>query len=767
MKLWFWAVLCVALSAVGRAEEVTRRPTIHLVGDSTMADKPKLDHPERGWGQLFPEWVLPTAMVVNHAANGRSTQSFITEGRWQKVLNQTRPGDWVIIQFGHNDQKVQDPGRYAAPDGGYPKNLTAFVRAIRSFGGHPVLATPVARRRWDDQGHLIDTHGSYPDAGRAVAKQEGVPLLEMTERTMELLRSLGVEESKRLHLWVPALNLQDDTHYSEEGARAVAAIAVREIWRLQLPLIQHLRVEALQPPPAPWQADLGDGTYRNPILFADYSDPDVVRVGPDFYLTASSFSHVPGLPILQSRDLVNWELVNHALPRLVPVDTSTVPRHGGGVWAPSIRHHDGQFWIFWGDPDHGIYRVTAEDARGPWSEPVLVLPGRGLIDPCPLWDDDGRVWLVHGWARSRSGISNRLTLRELDAAATRAIDDGGHVIIDGDQLPGYRTLEGPKFYKRNGEYVILAPAGGVEHGWQSAFRAREITGPYRDRIVLDRGRTEINGPHQGGWVETESGESWFIHFQERQPWGRIVHLQPMWWDEAGWPLIGEDPDGNGRGEPVLRHQKPNTPVQPATAPLCTDEFDGGELGRQWQWQANPQSDWARLEGGRLRLRCAPAEPGTNLWSAAALLLQKPAAERFVVETEVELAATGAGTRAGLLVFGSDYAWVGLEQGEHGTQLVLRIAKKASEGADEKEFYRASVATTKVQLRLQWSEGGDCRFAYRFGAQEAWRAIDTLFTAQPGRWVGAKFGLFAQSAAGSDNRGEAIFEYCRVTPLPRR
>src|SRR5436190_8301399 len=187
---------------------------------------------------------------------------------------------------------------------------------------------------------------------------------------------------------------------------------------------------------AVWSPDNGDGTYKNPIIHADYSDPDAIRVGDDFWLTSSSFSHVPGLPILHSRDLVNWELVAYALPKLIPEDVFRTPQHGKGVWAPAIRFHAGKFYIYYPDPDFGIYLVTATDARGPWSAPVLVKGGRGLIDPCPLWDDDGRVYLIHGWANSRANVKNVLTMLELDASGTKVVDDFGWV-INGNKLPNY------------------------------------------------------------------------------------------------------------------------------------------------------------------------------------------------------------------------------------------------------------------------------------------------------------------------------------------
>jgi beta-xylosidase len=147
-----------------------------------------------------------------------------------------------------------------------------------------------------------------------------------------------------------------------------------------------------------WVADNGDGTYKNPILCADYSDPDVIRVGDDFYMAASSFNCVPGLPILHSKDLVNWEIIGHAVPRFAD-KRFDIPQHGNGIWAPSIRYHDGWFWIFVGDPDAGVLMTKAKDPAGPWTPLHLVKEGKGPIDACPLWDDDGNAYPVHAWAK--------------------------------------------------------------------------------------------------------------------------------------------------------------------------------------------------------------------------------------------------------------------------------------------------------------------------------------------------------------------------------
>ena len=423
---------------------------------------------------------------------------------------------------------------------------------------------------------------------------------------------------------------------------------------------------------APWHPDLGNGSYQNPVLFADYSDPDVVRAGNDFWLVSSSFNHTPGLPILHSRDLVNWTLVNHALPEQIPVDHFSVPRHGEGVWAPSIRFHGGKFWIFYPDPDFGIYVVTAPDPRRPWSAPVLVKPGRGLIDPCPLWDDDGKVYLIHGWARSRSGKNNQITLNELSANATHVLDGDGRVIVDENTSGrGWTTLEGPKFYKRDGIYWIFAPVGGVTGGSQAVYRAKEIRGPYEARIVLAQGKTSVNGPHQGGWVDTPAGEDWFIHFQDRGPFGRVVHLEPMAWRD-GWPVMGTGVEtGAAVGEPVLSYRKPAVPPPAPTEPATSDEFDSPPLGLQWQWQANPRPDFLSLSArpGSLRLACLPAPSARGLYNAPNLLLQKFPAPAFSGTTTLSFAAAADGDEAGLIVFGYSYAWIGLRKTAPGLRPV--------------------------------------------------------------------------------------------------
>ncbi len=508
------------------------------------------------------------------------------------------------------------------------------------------------------------------------------------------------------------------------------------------------------PVASPWMPDLGNGQYQNPVLHADYSDPDAIRVGDMYYLTSSSFNNAPGLPLLQSPDMVNWTLVGHALPQQVPLDVFASPQHGKGVWAPCLRYHDGKFWIFYPDPDFGIYVMTAIAFAGPWSAPRLLLAGKGIIDPAPLWDDDGQAYLLHAWAKSRAGIANQLTLRRMAPDASRMLDDEGKTVIDGNRLPNYTTLEGPKLYKHDGYYYVFAPAGGVEFGWQSVFRSRSIDGPYEDRIVMAQGRTPVNGPHQGAWVRTQAGDDWFIHFQDKRAYGRVVHLQPMRWRD-GWPVIGEDVDGKGIGQPLLQYRKP-VAGHTATAPATSDEFDGASLGLQWQWNANWKPEWYSLSAraGYLRLYGQPV--GRNLWDTPSLLLQKLPAESFTVTTRMDVSALGEGGRAGLIMYGADYTWLGARREGGKTRLALVSCHKTEAACSEQEEAGAELAGPQVWLRVQVRPGGVTIFSYSRD-EKNYITIGKPFTARMGRWVGAQMGLFAT------NSGHADIDYFHIAP----
>ncbi|UKM66477.1 glycoside hydrolase 43 family protein [Flavobacteriaceae bacterium GSB9] len=513
-----------------------------------------------------------------------------------------------------------------------------------------------------------------------------------------------------------------------------------------------------------WVADNGDGTYNNPIIYSDYSDPDVVRVGDDYYMTASSFNVAPGLPILHSKDMVNWKLINHALETQVPEEHFSVPQHGNGVWAPAIRYHKGEIYIYWGDPDFGIYMVKTKDPYGKWDEPILVMEGKGLIDPCPLWNDNGDAYLVHAYAGSRRGVKSLLTVNKMNAEGTKVIDKGVHVF---DGHDNHETVEGSKFYKRNGYYYIFAPAGGVATGWQLILRSKNVYGPYEEKVVLEQGSTEINGPHQGAWVDTPNGESWFYHFQDVGAIGRIVHLQPMSWIND-WPVMGKDFDGNGIGEPVKSHKKPNVgKTYPIETPLETDNFNEFNIGLQWQWHANNDVVWhAKLPGeDHLRLFSIKVpEDAPNLWMAPNLLLQKVPAPEFTASTKITLIPEEAkeGKTAGLIVMGMDYATLSISHNDDGYFLKQTEAINAIKGNEEQVNEEVKLKSNAAYFKVEvLAPDTMCQFYYSENGKK-FKRIGKPFKAREGKWIGAKVGVFCISTQESKRGGYADVDYFKIS-----
>ncbi|HXT11904.1 MAG TPA: glycoside hydrolase 43 family protein [Candidatus Angelobacter sp.] len=499
-------------------------------------------------------------------------------------------------------------------------------------------------------------------------------------------------------------------------------------------------------PPAcafPWQADLGDGTYRNPVLYADYSDPDVIRVGNDFYLAASSFNCTPGLPILHSKDLVNWTLINHAVKNL-PHPRYAAVQPGCGIWAPALRFHDGKFWIFFPTPDEGIYVITAKNPAAKWSEPHLVQAGKGLIDPCPLWDDDGKAYLAHAYAGSRAGIKHRLRICPMAADGSRLLGEGQVVFHEPEKHP---TIEGPKFLKKDGWYYIIAPAGGVETGWQTALRSKHIFGPYEIKIVLQQGRTAINGPHQGALVDAQNGEWWFMHFQDVGVCGRVTHLQPVSWRD-GWPVMGSE------GEPVLHSTKPVANQRPGS-PEASDEFNSANLGLQWQWHANHRDDWYELGKRKGWVRLHPQVASRDELSLIPnLLLQKFPAQTFMVETSLELAARQIGEQAGLIIAGESSAALALEKTVSGTRLILQL--------DGAQVVIREHVPDAVRLRVAVQSDGLCTFS--FAVVDGFSVVEQTFQARRGVWIGAKVGLYSLKTDDVAAAGHADFDYLRFMPM---
>ncbi len=540
-------------------------------------------------------------------------------------------------------------------------------------------------------------------------------------------------------------------------------------------------------------SDLGNGRFRNPVLFADYSDPDVIRVGDTFYLTASSFNYTPGLPILTSKDLVNWELVNYALDN-IKEQRYDIPRHSEGVWAPAIRFHDGMFYIYYGMPDEGYYVVKTKDPLGKWDEPVCILPGKGLIDPCPFWDDDGKAYVVHGYAKSRIGFNSILGIFEMSPDGLKAISED-HFIFDGnDPKHPAVTIEGPKIYKRDGYYYIWAPAGGVRPGYQVVLRSRDIHGPYEIKKVLDQGDSVINGPHQGGLVDTEDGKEYFLHFQDRGLYGRICHLQPVFWKDE-WPVVGSDKMGAGCGEPVYEM---DIPVKRETAYdrtflSASDDFEGGKYGLMWQWLGNHNSSFYGKTDKEKGIRLYALNPSNDrdpvIWKSSNVLTQKIIYPLFTSDISFDISGLKDGDRAGVCMTGGQYITAYVER--TGGEFELKIAKSLGGDSDKKEEVLSSFALKEVI-----KEPKDISIRMRFGYDEEVSGVDLYyqdvndpysgknphlsmglilpdggskdlsvnFEPLDHTWVGAKIGIFALSKNAAKDPGFADFHYVTVKEL---
>lgn len=551
-------------------------------------------------------------------------------------------------------------------------------------------------------------------------------------------------------------------------------------------------------------------TYANPVLHLDYSDPDVCRVGEDFYMTASSFNCFPGLPILHSKDLVHWEEIGAALTDYDEAFHTSV-QHGNGVWAPSIRYHDGWYYIYVGDPDRGIFMVRTQDPSGRWEPPVWVVRARGFIDPCPLWDEDGRAYLSHALAGSRAGLKSVVLVAPMQADGT-SLTDPSRIVYDGHLTQP--TIEGTKFYKRNGYYYIFAPAGGVSTGWQTVLRSRSPFGPFEEKVVMASAPGTINGPHQGAWVDAPDGSEWFLHFQDKGAYGRIVHLQPLSWRSDDWPLIGEDPDGDGIGQPVSdyiinipRHPSPREGIglfyyprgERGVAKIQSDLCAGngrnalspegiglyfsppderasarsGSLGT-WQYPAVPEAKWQmELPDGGLRLYSVEQE-SRSLWECRNVVQRKFPAERFTVQAKLQFHPNPQlrerGETAGFVVMGDDYAGLFVEDRADGLMLTYRVCEKAGKGGEEQvmplEALSSGTFWVKLEVRPRATEtpvpDAVCRFCWSRDGKR-WEKVPQSFTARPEMWIGAKFGFFCNRYARKNDSGWLDVTDLRVKP----
>ena len=554
---------------------------------------------------------------------------------------------------------------------------------------------------------------------------------------------------------------------------------------------------------ATWNPNLPGGKYKNPVINADYSDPDVCRVGNDFYMTSSSFACFPGLQILHSTDLVNWKIIGAALTDDYPVlpefrgtnlDWRKRIQHGNYVWAPSIRHHDGWFYIYWGDPDQGLFMTKTQNPAGTWSKPVCVKPGKGMIDCCPLWDEDGKAYLSHGCAGSRAGVKSVLFVAPMSADGT-TVTGPSRIVYDGHE--DQPTIEGTKFYKRNGYYYIMSPAGGVKYGWQVILRSRNPFGPYEEYVGLAQGKSKINGPHQGAWIDTPSGEDWFLHFQDKHAYGRVVHLQPAKWVND-WLVIGDDRDGDGCGDPVTQWKKPALKATENVQPREDDEFSATDLGLQWQFEGPYSHYWYFCDANKSKLRLygiQQPEKYTNLADMQNTLMQKFPAENFTVTSKLKFIPNpgnkNKGEEAGFIIKGLDYAAIKFVTTKEGCFMRFVKCKDAMKGGKEvvetempmtlveqekpytqryavDDIPQPRHATQDIYVRAVVKSAGigngitsSAQFYYSTDGKK-FTKIGTPFTVKEGKWIGAKVGYFNCRSSVSNDAAFLDIDWIRFT-----
>lgn len=400
-------------------------------------------------------------------------------------------------------------------------------------------------------------------------------------------------------------------------------------------------------------SDNGDGTYTNPVIAADFPDPDVILVDDAYYMVTTTMFIFPGVTILKSKDLVNWEYCSNAVPRFdfsPCYDLDGCSRYGHGQWATSLKYNNGKFYLLFITLDEGGFICSAVKAEGPWE--IKKLP-KGFYDPGLFFDDDGRIYVAHGYSK--------ISMTELDENFAPKGKDS--LVFTGDIRRG---LEGSHVYKINGYYFLYCTYGGLD-GFQAALRSKNIYGPYEEKVVIRDTTHGVNfGIHQGALINTQTGEWWTMLFVDSGPFGRFPSLQPVTWVE-GWPMVGIN------GKAVTIYKKPNVgKTYPIKILPTSDEFDPASgtgsttLGMQWGWNHNPDSTkWSLIENpGYLRLRSVKIVD--SLQKARNTLTQRMFAYysdslASIAAAKIDIGNMKEGDIAGLAVFQDPYAYIGIKK----------------------------------------------------------------------------------------------------------
>ncbi len=495
-------------------------------------------------------------------------------------------------------------------------------------------------------------------------------------------------------------------------------------------------------------------TYRNPVLPADYSDLDCLRVGSDYYAISSTFQYSPGVVILHSQDLVNWRILGHVVPDLTQIgpemNWDRMARYGRGIWAGAMREHAGKFWVYFGTPDEGYFMSTARNPAGPWAPLHRVLPAAGWDDCCPFWDDDGQGYLVGTCFKT----GYQTWLFKLAADGRSLVSDWRVLLNEGS------GREANKLYKINGTYYHLFSENHPGVGRSVMMqRSSHIAGPYTEQRQLSHAQREAHEPNQGGLVQTAAGDWYFFTHHGTGAWeGRCASLLPVTW-VAGWPIIG-GVGADGVGTMVWSARKP-LPHSPIVTPQTDDAFTGPSLGVQWEWNYQPRADhWSLTEApGRLRLHAFPPLERDNVRLAGNTLTQRSLRTRTnVVTLALDLAGMADGQVAGLCHYSNDYSYIGLRC--NGDRLTL-------ESADHQKITRGPVLTTRtLWLRSTWGLAGNSQYSFSTNGT-AFTPFGAPYQLAWGNYRGDRLGIFTYNNAASAGYVDALaFTYHYDSPATR-
>jgi beta-xylosidase len=503
-----------------------------------------------------------------------------------------------------------------------------------------------------------------------------------------------------------------------------------------------------------WGDEGTTGHYRNPVLPADYSDVDCIRVGSYYYAISSTFQYSPGMIVLRSSDLVNWSILGHAVPDLTRISPELnwdrMARYGRGIWAGAIRFHSGSYWIYFGTPDEGYFMTQARNPAGPWEPLHCVLPEPGWDDCCPFWDDDGQGYLVG--THFKDGYKTWLF---------KLTPDGRELVKDWRVLLNEGSgREANKLYKIGGLYYHLYSEW--KHGvgrYLMMQRATNVAGPYLERRQLSPAQTDAHEPNQGGLVRTETGEWCFLTHHGTGDWeGRCLSLLPVTWRER-WPIVGEVAP-NGMGTMVWRARKP-VPGGTLEAPQSDEEFSGKQLGAQWEWNYQPRPEmWSLSERpGFLRLRAFKPLRRNELKAAGNTLTQRCFRASTNTVTEVlDLKGMAEGQVAGLCHYSKDVAAIGVRCRGGSLGLVFVRDQSVAEGP--------VLPITRVWLRSSWGLDGNSRFSYSTNGA-AFVGFGEPYQLGWGDYRGDRIGVFTFNNESDDGYVDCdSFNYCYDSPVGR-